>query len=149
MCFGKEVRTGWASYLLPDVKSTLTPGLLFRAIGTQIPHVASHCSLREREQPSGHGFLPGLPVIPPHSTSPAWLLSFGCPCQPSFIWKESHPLEFRELSQSLLGLVLLVLPRYCLWHSHLQTQPCLPWVSPKWGRLSLMGEWTLKWVLHF
>lgn len=60
MCFMKEVRTGWASYLLPDLKSSLAPGFFFGAIGTQ----TSHCSLHEHEQNSGHEFLSGLPTIP-------------------------------------------------------------------------------------
>lgn len=64
MCFIKEVRTGWASYLLPDLKSSLAPGFFFGAIGTQTPHVASHCSLHEHEQSSGHEFLSGLPMVP-------------------------------------------------------------------------------------
>ena len=69
------------SYLLPDLKSTLTPSLFLGATGTQIPHVDSHCSLHEHEQSSGHGFWPGLPMIPPQDlyftclTPLLWLLS--------------------------------------------------------------------------
>lgn len=65
----KEVRTGLASYLLPDLKSNLAPGFFFGAIGTQIPHVAFHCSLHEHEQSSGHEFLPSLLMIPSQDLS--------------------------------------------------------------------------------